>query len=55
MPEQTKENGIQLDIEKDLLADAIFETQGRLTKPLEEFCTVLPYHCNTTDLTQQNQ
>ncbi len=30
MPEQTKENGIQLDIEKDLLADAIFETPGRL-------------------------
>ena len=30
MPEQTKENGIQLDIEKDLLADAFFETQGRL-------------------------
>jgi hypothetical protein len=30
MPEQTKENGIQLDIEKDILADAIFETQGRL-------------------------
>ena len=29
MPEQTKESGIQLDIEKDLLDDAIFETQGR--------------------------
>ena len=30
MPEQTKESGIQLDIEKNLLDDAIFETQGRL-------------------------
>ena len=30
MPEQTKESDIQLDIEKDLLDDAIFETQGRL-------------------------
>lgn len=29
MPEQTKESGIQLDIEKNLLDDAIFETQGR--------------------------
>ena len=29
MPEQTKESGIQLDIQKDLLDDAIFETQGR--------------------------
>ena len=30
MPEQPKESGIQLDIEKNLLDDATFETQGRL-------------------------
>ena len=30
MPEQTKENDIQIDIEKNLLHDAVFETQGRL-------------------------
>jgi hypothetical protein len=30
MREQPKENDIQIDIEKELLADAVFETQGRL-------------------------
>ena len=30
MREQPKENDIQIDIEKNLLDDAVFETQGRL-------------------------
>ena len=30
MREPTKKNDIQIDIEKELLADAVFETQGRL-------------------------